>query len=129
MFPCCEGMGGVKWCNYNHALLHSVHYSEPSHSHSKPAFIDSAQREVFMKTLGFFCALMQNGCPFDPEHESELENEFEYLNLQDSNELENPMLFYERLYDVRFYKDSSTFPKCTGKLIFRKNEFGQPFIQ
>ncbi|KIJ51998.1 hypothetical protein M422DRAFT_243573 [Sphaerobolus stellatus SS14] len=69
---------------------------------------------------------MQNGCPFDPEYEWELENEFDS---QDTSGSEHPLLFYERLRDTRCYTASSNLPKCKGKLIFRKNSFDQSFIQ
>ncbi|KIJ32919.1 hypothetical protein M422DRAFT_265259 [Sphaerobolus stellatus SS14] len=69
---------------------------------------------------------MQNVCPFDPEYEWELENEFDS---QDTSDSEHPLLFYERLRDTRCYTASSNLPKCKGKLIFRKNDFDQSFIQ
>ncbi|KIJ42824.1 hypothetical protein M422DRAFT_253914 [Sphaerobolus stellatus SS14] len=117
---------GVKQCTYHGFPRHFSPVSESSELHSNPSFVDSAQHEVFMKTLGFFCVLMQNGCPFDPEYEWELENEFDSQDISDS---EHPLLFYERLRDTRCYTASSNLPKCKGKPIFRKNDFDQSFIQ
>ncbi|KIJ47868.1 hypothetical protein M422DRAFT_248459 [Sphaerobolus stellatus SS14] len=101
---------GVKKCAYTGILpTLSVNVQHPS-SGSMGKFVDSAQHEVFMKTLGFFCALMQNGCLFNPEVEEEDE--------EDEDEEDTPesaLLFYESLSDIQS-RNPGDIQKCDGKL-------------
>ena len=76
-----------------------------------------------MKTLGFFCALMQNGCLFDPERDSEFIGESD----EEEDSPEDPLKFYEALCNVRSCKKAT--PRCSGKLVFKQNSFGRSFIQ
>jgi len=56
----CHLGGSIKQCSFGVEQKPSLHQFSDS--------IDSALQEVFLKTLGFFCALIQNGCIFDPEN-------------------------------------------------------------
>ncbi|KIJ39135.1 hypothetical protein M422DRAFT_258014 [Sphaerobolus stellatus SS14] len=115
---------GVKKCAYTGILpTLSVNVQHPS-SGSMRKFVDSAQHEVFMKTLGFFCALMQNGCLFNPEVEEDEDEDSE----DEEDTPESTLLFYESLSDIRSRKPGDI-QKCDGKLVFKQDEFGHPFIQ
>ncbi|KIJ30111.1 hypothetical protein M422DRAFT_268358 [Sphaerobolus stellatus SS14] len=116
---------GVKECN-------SHGYQDSSGTNvgvqSLIPFIDSAEQEVFMKILGFFCALMQNGCLFNLEMEPGDLDDGE-SDKEDASEdaSEPPFIFYETLCDIRSIKQDT--PKCNGKLVFQQDHFGHSFIQ
>ncbi|KIJ46297.1 hypothetical protein M422DRAFT_250346 [Sphaerobolus stellatus SS14] len=117
---------GVKKCAYNSILQPTLFDAESAGSDLKPKVVDSSQREVFMKTLGFFCALMRNGCLFNPEIGEGLEDESDDGDEDDSPE--SPLIFYEALSDIRSRKPGDV-RKCNGKLVFKVDEFRRYFIQ
>lgn len=88
-----------------------------------PPAIESPEKEVFCKTLAFFCSSLENGCAFDPETElggllgsgSEPQSDSE---ASDSDETPIPA-------SRQRFKD----PTCRGELTFRTDEYGRPFIQ
>ncbi|KIJ34590.1 hypothetical protein M422DRAFT_263371 [Sphaerobolus stellatus SS14] len=130
-FPLCSQFKAecmaVKKCSY---LGHPDFSSSILGGQPIPPFVDSAEREVFMKTLGLFCALMQNGCLFNPEIDNS-DSDDEEENEEDVSDTEctpkSPLLFYEALCDICSIKGN--IPRCKGKLIFRKDKFGHSFIQ
>ncbi|KIJ53896.1 hypothetical protein M422DRAFT_242163 [Sphaerobolus stellatus SS14] len=106
---------GVRGCEFN---------PDPCHIQSQNRQTTTAGQEVFLKTVGFFCALIQNGCTFESISELKEEEDSEVSDSDfDSNELE----FYEITHDIRSRKDK--IPQCSGKLVFRNDSFGRPFIQ
>ncbi|KIJ27165.1 hypothetical protein M422DRAFT_271718 [Sphaerobolus stellatus SS14] len=117
---------GVNKCAYNSILQPILFDAESAGSDLKPKVVDSSQQEVFMKTLVFFCALMQNGCLFNPEIGVGSEDESDDGDEDDSPE--SPLIFYEALSDIQSRKPGDV-RKCNRKLVFKVDEFGRSFIQ
>ncbi|KIJ38133.1 hypothetical protein M422DRAFT_259286 [Sphaerobolus stellatus SS14] len=120
----------VKKCSYSGRPAYDV--SNLGMEQISP-FVDSAEREVFMKTLGFFCSLLQNGCLFNPEidqcdSDDEAEDDdYDGIFEDTGHGSESPSVLYEVLCDIRSIKQDV--PRCKGKLVFRKDNFGHSFIQ
>lgn len=93
-----------------------------------------ASGEVFMKTLGFFCALRDSGCRFakDPQHEVSDDDSSEDDDVQN---ISNPFLtdldLVAVLKDSRSHRDGVTgkLPNCTGSLLLEKDKYGHHFVR
>ncbi|KIJ50592.1 hypothetical protein M422DRAFT_245222 [Sphaerobolus stellatus SS14] len=111
-FPLCSQFKAecmaVKKCSY---LEHPDFSSSILGGQAIPPFVDSAEREVFMKTLGLF---------YDKEDNEEDVSDTECTP-------KSPLLFYEALCDICSIKRN--IPRCKEKLLFRKDKFGHSFIQ
>jgi len=96
----------------------------------------TAAREVFMKTLAFFCALQDHGCSFtaaaeyigiiqhDEEH-TEL-----YSDLEDDVEAISSYVASQRQRKSRNSRRRKPAANaCMGKPILRRDRFNNPFIQ
>ena len=84
---------------------------------------DDAHMEVFNKTLGFFCALIEKGCAFssvtnfpDSSHTIEQEN----ISSADPEDVGGESQNNSRKRKVR---------KCHGLLELRYDTYNQPYIQ
>ncbi|KIJ37987.1 hypothetical protein M422DRAFT_259373 [Sphaerobolus stellatus SS14] len=112
---CCAGVQG---CEFN---------PDPFHLQSRNYQMTTARQEVFLKTIAFFCALMQNGCSSESISGLEEEDLDISESESDSSSDSNEIVFYKITYDTCSRKDQD--PQCNGKLVFRKDNFGKPFIQ
>ncbi|KAJ6477249.1 hypothetical protein DFH09DRAFT_1293043 [Mycena vulgaris] len=94
----------------------------------------SAEKEIFFKTLGFYCTLADKGCAFD------LQTDVEYLGstaLNDDNDLDPESSDSDSETDseigTKIIKDARRKPPprtfCKGKLELRLNEYGRSFVQ
>ncbi|KIJ46902.1 hypothetical protein M422DRAFT_249643 [Sphaerobolus stellatus SS14] len=79
--------------------------------------LTDASRKVFMKTLGFFCALQEGGCLFSSENSDAYEDSDPTAASQ----------FYEILRDNRAGEKDPD--QCNGRLLFHHDPYYQPFIQ
>jgi len=119
---------GVKFCSF---------YTPPEaqvngHLQSSPEPSDfDAHREVFTKTLGFFCAVVENGCLFerqDPSNSPNLGSNIEdVVDFDFDGEKSSIVVSYQILLDGRSRLNTSD--HCNGKMILLRDEFRQPFIQ
>ncbi|KAF8590817.1 hypothetical protein K439DRAFT_1657169 [Ramaria rubella] len=121
----------LKYCSFNVPKLTTL----PQKSRH-----DSPGCEVFLKTLAFYCAIIEHGCPFSSESESfqsesvdgstELPGRFPQ-NLdeesEEDSESESDGDDYELLLDIRARHG----PKhhCNGHPILRYDQYRKPFIQ
>lgn len=92
-----------------------------------PAISLDATGEVFMKTLGLFCALKEYGCSFikttkNGKDDEETATKFEYLHPDPSH---MPDLV-EVLRDIR---SPRTVSNCSGRLLFERNKYGHCFVR
>ena len=83
---------------------------------------NNSTREVFMKTLGFFCAMKENGCLFNTENSGEVDG---YDNYNPEEEEEEDL--YEILWDVQ--SSSKSLERCNGRLLFKRDAFGKAYIE
>lgn len=82
--------------------------------------IDNAHAEVFNKTLGFFCALIEKGCSFS--------SVVDFPESSDTIQQENDVADAEIIDDsLRSRKHKSR--KCHGRLELRHDGYNQPYIQ
>ena len=136
---------GVKFCSFYISPEDRQDLPSEDSQNPQPADFD-AYREVFSKTLGFFCAVVENGCLFNPDDSSvHLDSCFEdgtedsssedgtkcssFEDKADAIDLENSpaTAAYQILLDGR--SPLKTRMHCSGKMILRRDKFGQPFIQ
>ncbi|KAF8584865.1 hypothetical protein K439DRAFT_1616360 [Ramaria rubella] len=105
---CC-----LKYCSFNVPKLTTL----PQKSHH-----DSPGREVFLKTLAFYCVITKHGCPFSSRFPQNLDEESE-----EDLESESDGDDYELLLDIRAHHS----PKhhCNGHPILRYDQYRKPFIQ
>lgn len=99
-----------------------------------PLHLDSvaeAKKEIFVKTLAFFCTLVEKGCAFDLRKDGE---DIDSIGLTDDDpesELESDESGSET--STRIFKDSrrkkplASF--CKGKLDMRLDEYGRSSVQ
>ncbi|KAJ7219839.1 hypothetical protein C8J57DRAFT_1095131 [Mycena rebaudengoi] len=94
----------------------------------RPHAVDTAEKEVFDKTLAFFCALLEKGCAFDPAtddvevDENDLDSDSDSDCNSDSDDSNSSHM---QPSNRRRPKD----PTCRGKLVFKSDEYGRPLIQ
>jgi len=96
--------------------------------------VDTAAQEVFLKTLGFFCALVENGCPFNPElpemkptEDDRASGDGEAIEEEEEEVTMPGSILYQKLCDIRSPESQDL--HCKGRLVFRKDQFGRSFIQ
>ncbi|KAJ7493180.1 hypothetical protein B0H11DRAFT_2277283 [Mycena galericulata] len=86
---------------------------------------DSPAKEVFNKTLAFFCTLVEKGCAFDPETD-----DTEFGSLADSDSDSDSTDSDSESSDVVFRsRQRARDPTCHGQLLFKSDEYGRPFIE
>ncbi|KAJ7065891.1 hypothetical protein B0H15DRAFT_807690 [Mycena belliarum] len=92
-----------------------------------PPVLNTPAKEVFDKTIAFFCTLLENGCAFDPETSNTDFGSFGDSDSDSDSESDNPDSESSEtlLRNRRRPRD----PTCRGKLCFRADEYGRPFIQ
>ncbi|KAJ7505090.1 hypothetical protein B0H11DRAFT_1709164 [Mycena galericulata] len=99
-----------------------------------PLALDSlgeAKREIFFKTLGFYCTLAEKGCGFNLCTDGEglgvtgLDDDDE--SASESEEAESDEATTKIIKDCRRRKSSH--PVCKGKLEMRLDEYGRSFVQ
>lgn len=84
----------------------------------------NSHREVFFKTLGFFCALMEHGCLFSDDAPVEVNNEDPDIDdVIEGIDLEQ----YEILQDAR--SRIGNVSHCKGKLGIYRDNYLRPFIR
>ncbi|KAF9232988.1 hypothetical protein BU15DRAFT_66970 [Melanogaster broomeanus] len=102
----------------------------------------SAEKEVFMKTLGFFCALQEKGCPFASDDISASVSGRTHDSPSDatgnddgrSNEGVSCTQYIDNI-DVVVDGGSSRLSRrpnvkhCQGKLVMENDKYNQPFIR
>jgi len=88
--------------------------------------VDDAEQEVFLKTLAFFCATIEHGCPFLSESHSISGSDFRDED-EDEGIPEAATPLYVCLCDMRSRDPEEL--HCQGKLVFQRNELGRPFLQ
>ncbi|KIJ53274.1 hypothetical protein M422DRAFT_242411 [Sphaerobolus stellatus SS14] len=114
---------GIKTCSFNSSSRSMASSPSPT----MPAQFD-AQRELFTKTVGFFCALIENGCPFaDSEDLDALEEGSEAEDEDFTQSSPDASSMYKVLLDNRSPRSSTS--SCTGKLILRRDSYDHAFIQ
>ncbi|KIJ25851.1 hypothetical protein M422DRAFT_273135 [Sphaerobolus stellatus SS14] len=101
---------GAKNCSFSN----DIHFEK---SQFPTESLTDASREVFMKTLGFFCALQEGGCLFSSENSDAYE---------DSDPTAASQL-YEILRDNRAGEKDPD--QCNGRLLFHRDSYYRPFIQ
>ncbi|KAF8811810.1 hypothetical protein BYT27DRAFT_7240198 [Phlegmacium glaucopus] len=86
----------------------------------------TANEEVFTKTLAFYCALIEKGCGFDAKMDAsgdfQLTDELEIDSLPefecgDQLEVEQPQ------------RKGSSSRTCSSRIVLKTNQYGQPFVQ
>ncbi|KAF8576274.1 hypothetical protein K439DRAFT_1367727 [Ramaria rubella] len=108
----------IKHCSFNgHAGLGLTLDVPQGSSPSDPATAD-APREVFLKTLAFYCVLREHGCPFEAEVSSCANEE---CSPGSHNDHETMGDYFEQAADMH--------KQCKGCLNFCQNLYQQPFIQ
>ena len=91
---------------------------------------NTAEKEVFLKTLGFFCALKERGCPFtleDVSHAEDISGPVD-AGLTCDQYMEN----IDVVLDDGALPSSrcpSAKPHCQGKLVMEIDTYNQPFIR
>lgn len=89
--------------------------------------------EVFMKTLGFYCALRESGCYFDEKLRETGDDSGS--SVDDSLPSETtPAAANSTISLIAILKDSRSFradskSKCTGSLHLEKDRYGHHFVQ
>lgn len=119
----CLGKG-LKACSANinafdtaHSYTHRTHVSELIAPQAiLSPYDDTAEREVFMKTFAFFCALEEHGCAFWTTADF-----IDFVNIDVENDSDDE-------------SDSGTATvsqksSCPGKLIMHTDRYNQRFIQ
>lgn len=114
---------GLKICE----AVADLNSSEMLHSQNTPS------EELFHRTLGFFCSLMEKGCAFDLKTDG-FEIGMENIGSEESSdsEAEHP-LDDEKLPAVDITRDCryryTRGNICRGKMKILQDKFGRPFIQ
>ena len=114
---------GLKYCSAR---------SFPSHIPLLPPLdldgIAQAKKEIFSKTLGFYCTLVEKGCGFDLRVDAE---DIDLIALDDTDDSESEESESETsttvIKDCRRRNSSRSF--CKGKLEMRLDEYGRSFVQ
>ena len=81
----------------------------------------TAEEEVFLKTLAFFCTLVEKGCAFDA-----CDDAVDFMGIQcndftDSDE--------ESDTERNCRRQRHATKKCQGKMIIRYDKYNRPFVQ
>ncbi|KAJ7631405.1 hypothetical protein DFH06DRAFT_1439242 [Mycena polygramma] len=124
----CEGL---KYCSARSLLLPSLELDS----------LEEAKKEIFFKTLAFYCTLAEKGCSFDVETDgdgvgatglredpdvddaSDTEKSDSGSDSEDSDTQAGTRI----IKDCRRRKSSRSV--CKGKLELRLNEYGRSFVQ
>ncbi|KAF8833986.1 hypothetical protein BDN67DRAFT_915867, partial [Paxillus ammoniavirescens] len=85
---------------------------------------DDAHREVFLKTIGFYCALVDKGCAFSsttdfPDSSDTIQQENDTLDDAENNNIDH----------ARSSRRKHKVPRCHGQLVLKFDNFHQPYIQ
>ncbi|KIK79500.1 hypothetical protein PAXRUDRAFT_16302 [Paxillus rubicundulus Ve08.2h10] len=85
---------------------------------------DDAHREVFLKTIGFYYALINKGCAFSsttdfPESSDTIQQENDTLDNAENDNID----------DAQSSRHKCKVPRCRGRLVLKFNNFHQPYIQ
>ena len=92
--------------------------------------LNTAEKEVFLKTLGFFCVLKERGCPFTPEDVSHAEDI--------SDPVDASLTCDQYMENIDVVLDNGALPssrrpsaklRCQSKLVMEIDTYNQPFIQ
>jgi len=83
------------------------------------------EEEIFRKTLGFFCTLLEKGCGFDLE---EVDDKYIGISDRDWSDSESEDSDSNSSYSS-LSSNHVRRAKCKGQLQLHKNTYGQPFIQ
>lgn len=128
---------GIKFCSaYEKNLLdNGVHwYTNRSHVRdalSSQSFLaaDTAAKEVFVKTLAFFCALQEHGCAFNDTREftTVTQGSDSDADANDEDGCVSPAET-QRTAAVRRRCRIMSRP-CRGQLTMRRDHFNRAFIQ
>ncbi|KAJ6565296.1 hypothetical protein DFH09DRAFT_919678 [Mycena vulgaris] len=96
-----------------------------------PLYLDGiaqAKKEIFFKTLGFYCTLVEKGCGFDLRADAE---DIDLIGLDDADDSESDESETETgttvIKDCR--RRNSSRSLCKGKLEMRRDEYGRSFVQ
>ncbi|KIJ21162.1 hypothetical protein PAXINDRAFT_6932 [Paxillus involutus ATCC 200175] len=122
---------GLKLCSsrlqkieYHNFVSHRSIARPPSQLQATPQ--DDAHREVFLKTVNFYCALVEKGCVFvstiDYPNASE---RLQHGNTVDDTEPDN----FEFGRQSRSCRRCRKGKNCRGQLVLCYNIYQQPFIQ
>lgn len=92
----------------------------------------TAEKEVFLKTLGFFCALKEGGCRFTSEDVNCVED-----NYTASDSVDAGLTCDQYIDNIDLVLDngashSSRWPRakhCQAKLLMEVDTYNQPFIR
>ena len=107
---------GAKRCSFSNSL-------EFEKAQSPIEQLSDDTREVFMKTLGFFCAVQEGGCLF-----SVGEDEIACSSSPSEESNQRPASgLYKILRDNRAGEKDPH--QCSGKLLFCRDEYYSPFIK
>ncbi|KAF7969562.1 hypothetical protein HWV62_26919 [Athelia sp. TMB] len=97
----------------------STTLSAPSSSH--------AEEEVFMKTLGFACALKDRGCAFEADDDT-IDADLEVDDEDDGGGSDEKDFGEFVVYDARTRRPARDL-HCRGQIILRGNKFGRSYVQ
>ena len=108
-----ESIGG----DHSHVTEDMIYHSdafelgEAGSSTSKPAAF--SRRELFERTFGLYCALVERGCSYRPDSEdSDVESDSD-----DEDDGRDPRSRTNRK------------PSCKGRIVFRRGAYGEPHVQ
>ena len=91
----------------------------------------TAEKEVFLKTLGFFCALKEMGCPFTSEDVNHVEdNDTASRSVDAGLTCDQYMDNVDVVFDDGALRSSHrpSAKHCQGKLLMETDAYNQPFI-
>ncbi|KAK7001956.1 hypothetical protein R3P38DRAFT_3326837 [Favolaschia claudopus] len=82
-----------------------------------------AAKEIFDKTLAFFCAIRTSGCAFDPDDDGvEFDSQLEVSSDSESDSDDSVSVAIPK-------RARSKDPTCRAKLVMGSDEYGRPLIQ
>jgi len=133
----CKGQG-IKRCSFGSGTTTpDLYLNSPGHFVSFPSpQTSNSQREVFLKTLAFYCSLREYGCLFQVANDaSQGHHEMEPVQYQqctgdenEEDELDNNANFwitvesnldsYEVLQDCQAHSQNAAVAHCNGNLVF-----------
>ncbi|KAG2745354.1 hypothetical protein P692DRAFT_201720309 [Suillus brevipes Sb2] len=124
---------GLKLCSarpddcltHDYVDRHSLNHTSPlSHSDSPQT---EAKKEVFLKTLNFFCAIKDKGCSLSSESNlDDSTNELLMYHESESTDMDSESEFDIDALSSRRERKRKT---CKGNLVMLIDQFNQPFIQ
>ncbi|KAF8833796.1 hypothetical protein BDN67DRAFT_998876 [Paxillus ammoniavirescens] len=121
---------GLKLCSArlrdddsHHLTSRPVILASASSPSSQPP-LNTAEKEVFLKTLGFFCALEERGCPFTMD---DVRNDDDMTSLSSDQYMDNIDVVLDNGASCSSRRPGVK--RCRGKLVMEFDKYNQPFIR